>query len=454
MGALTGSRLKMIAELLRSLPLSALCQLDAGLNLSQDPHLGEVRRIVVQEIESHFAKSQVFLPFVPLFQPREDGMDGVLFPEWVLNRLWRALERIEPQLFAEGLSAAHGLSSGDPTPEVFFRLVSAAAEIAHLRPEAVLPPGAAKEDAAALEAFAEYLDLHRLLRDTLLRLPEWMGRIDAEKAVAIRLAFKDASVRSEAGGVRFLEALYANLSDPNLVMKFVATVSDGANDKFLSESELAVFGERLLGAAEQRAKVFEALMRRRDKGGASLTEAGGWVIQCFGLIQILQQSVEMTRDGPWGRRVGHIRQTISSLIEDRLKTVEKVIAQALPRRSERIFGRATRELPDYEGPRPEQAELAAQIVTFLNQIRPAANQGGYASLLNKTVLAAEKEMDAYFETVLAVAIGDEPFDPGAVMVCFERVIALMEGLLGEEKGNLARRRVASADIYRAPKTIA
>lgn len=451
---LSGSRQKMIEELVRTLPLSALCKLDAALSLSQDSKLGEVRRLIVQEIDSHFAKTQIFLPFVPLFQPREDGLDGVLLPEWILNGLWRALERAEPQLFAEGLVAVREYASGNPVPVIFFRLVNAAAEIARLHPEQVLPPKASKEDAGILAEFAEYLDLHRLLRDTLSRLPDWMGRIDAEKAAAIRLTFKDACVKSEEGGVRFLETLYANMSDPNLVMKFVAIVSDGGNDKFLSESELAIFGERLLKAAEERAKVFEGLMRRRDKGGDSLAEAGGWVIQSFGLIRVLQQSVELTREGPWGRRVAQIRQNVSVLIEDRLKTVDKVIAQALPRRTERIFGRATRELPDYEGPRADQAQLALHTVAFLNAIRPAASQGGYASLLSKAVQTAEKEMDDYFETVLAIATGEDPFDADAVMVCFERVIALMESLLGEDKGNLVRRRVASADVYRTPKTVA
>ncbi|MFT3997269.1 MAG: hypothetical protein QM667_07675 [Asticcacaulis sp.] len=459
MGALSEKRLAMVDALVKTLPVSILRPLDSSLSLSHDPQLSDVRRIVAQELESHAVKAQVFRPFIPLFQTRDDGIEGVLFPNWVLDRLWRAMERVEAGIMGEVRTVMRGLRSGDQTPVVFYRAVSAGAELIRLQPEEILPQGADVDDAATLAEFADYLDLHRLLREALLRVPDWMGRIDAEKAAAMRLAFKDASAKSESGGVRFLETLYANFDDPALVMKFVSTVTDRPTDKFLSESELAVFGERLLHAAEERLKVFETIMRRKGREPAALGEAGGWIAQCLSLLQVLQQSVEMTREGPWGKRAGRIHQTISGLVEDRLKTVEKTIDQALPIRSERIFGRATREIPDYDGPKPEQAELALQTVAFLNQIRPAASQGGYASLLTKTVQAAEKVMDDYFERVLAVAVGDEPFDPQAVMTCFDRVIALMEGLLGETKGNLVRRRVAAADVWRAqkpitPKTIA
>ncbi|UDF03217.1 hypothetical protein [Asticcacaulis sp. AND118] len=454
MGVLSEKRLQQVGGLVKTLPVGILRQLNSSLSLSQDAALTQVRNLVARELEAHTLKEQVFRPFVPLFMARDDGIEGVIFPNWVLSRLWRVLQTEEKALVEEARVLSQGLRADDPVPVPFFRLVNAGAELIRARPEAVLAPDADEDDADELEEFAAYLDLHRLLREALARLPDWMGRIDAEKAAAIRLMFKDASDKTEdgEGGVRFLEAMLANMDDATLVMKFVATVSDRANDRFLSESELASFGERLLKAAEERLKVFEGLMRRRD--ASLLGEAGGWVAQCLGILNSLQQSVELTRDGPWGKRAVAIHQSVNALVEERLKGVEKVISQALPLKTERIFGRATREVPDYAGPKPAQAETALQTVAFLNQIRPTAAQGGYASLLAKTVQSAELLMDAYFNVVLGIAVADDPFDPDAVMSCFDRVIPLMDGLLGEAKGNLARRRVASADVFRAPKTIA
>lgn len=451
MGVLSEKRLHAVSGLVKTLPVSILRQLNNTLGLTHDALLGEVRDLVARQLDSHNLKEQVFRPFVPLFMAREDGIEGVIFPQWLLNRLWSVLEREEAALIDEARFIVQSQRSGEATPVPYFHLVNAAAVILRERPESVSPDG---EDADELEEFAAYLDLHRLLRGALARLPDWMGRIDAEKAAAIKLMFKDACDKTPdgEGGVRLLEALLANMDDATLVLKFVAVISDGANDRFLSESELASFGERVLKAAEERVKLFEGLMRRRDP--SLLGEAGGWAAQCLSLLSSLQKSVELTRDGPWGKRSMAVHQSINGLVEDRLKGVEKVLAQALPLKSERIFGRATREVPDYAGPKPAQAEAALQTVAFINQVRPSASQGGFSSLLTKTVEAAEIQMDAYFTVVLGVAVGEDPFDPEAVMACFDRVIALMEGLLGEAKANLARRRVASADVFRDPKTVA
>ncbi len=62
--------------------------------------------------------------------------------------------------------------------------------------------------------------------------------------------FKDACAINSEGGYRFIESLFANLDDGAQVVKFVATVSDRPNDRFLAQSELADFGERILAMIE------------------------------------------------------------------------------------------------------------------------------------------------------------------------------------------------------------
>ncbi|MDC7683664.1 hypothetical protein PQU92_10270 [Asticcacaulis sp. BYS171W] len=454
MGVLPEQRIEKVKGLVRTLPVALLRPLENSLSLSQDEGLTAVRRLVSAELESHYIKEAVFRPFMPLFEAREDGLEGVEFPNWVLNRLWRALERAEPQLFAEARVAARGLRANDETPVVFYRLVTAGAAIIRDTPDEVLPANADEDDADTLAEFACYLDLHRLLRSAVLRLPDWMGRIDTEKATAIRLMFKDAGKTSEDGGLRFLEALFANLDDGALIMKFVATVSDRPNDRFLSESELAGFGERLIDAAEMRLKVLEGLLRRRNRETAQLSEAGAWVTQCLTILHSFEQSIELSRDGAWGKRVAKVHQTIAALVEDRLKGVEKTIDSALPVKTERIFGRATRDVPDFKGASDEVFQGALQTIAFLNHIRATASHGGFASLLTRTIQGCETIMDGYFEIVLGIAVADDPFDAHAVMACFERVTDLIQALCGEDKANIARRRVASADVYRVPKNVA
>jgi len=94
------------------------------------------------------------------------------------------------------------------------------------------------------------------------------------------------------------------------------------------------------------------------------------------------------------------------------------------------------------------------VLTFIRKVRPIAMAGGFAALQAKTAEACELTLDAYFTELLALANGDEPFDAEQLLAGFERIADLMEALCGEEKGQLARRRVASSDLMNPSKSVA
>ncbi|MBW8880016.1 MAG: hypothetical protein JF615_00950, partial [Asticcacaulis sp.] len=58
----------------------------------------------------------------------------------------------------------------------------------------------------------------------------------------------------------------------------------------------------------------------------------------------------------------------------------------------------------------------------------------------------EGMLDSYFEELLGIANGEDPFDPEKVLAFFELTTDLMHALCGEEKAVVARRRVASSDL--------
>ena len=89
--------------------------------------------------------------------------------------------------------------------------------------------------------------------------------------------------------------------------------------------------------------------------------------------------------------------------------------------------------------------------SFVRDVRNTANAGGFASLHAKTHQALESQLDAYFEALLELANGEDPFEPEQVMVFFEMVTDLMEALCGEEKGVVGRRRIASSNVNNPPK---
>ena len=417
---------------------------------AQDAALIEVRELVSVELEFRYAKDAVFAPYLPLFEARADGLNAVEFPRWLLDNLWRALETHEPELYQQSRFALRGLRAEDPTPVVFFRLVTAAAAICREHPGDVLPKSPARGDSEEVAEFAHYLDLHRILRTVLAKLPDFLGRIDAEKAAALRLMFKDACAISDEGGMRFMEVIFSHLEDGGQIIKFIATVSDRPNDRFLAESELADFGERIIERIEEGLEDLKSAIG--GKGDGALNGAGLRVAQSVGQLQSFSHYIEMTRDGPWSKRVAEASKQIAMLVETRLKGAERIFEDALVMKSERVYGRVKKDVPKMDKfPKPEVVDRARNCAAFVREVRATANAGGFATLHTKTVQGLEAQLDAYFEALLDVANGEDPFDSDQVMTFFELVTDLMEVLCGEEKAVVGRRRVASSNVMSPPK---
>lgn len=456
MGVIADKRLHLLRGLIKTLPQASLRSLELALGVAKEPALIEVRDLIMVEREFRNARDAVFAPFKPLFERRDDGLDAVEFPEWLLDNLWRSLEKREPELYQEARYALRGLRAEDPTPVVFFRLVTAAAAILREHPQEVLPSKRERGDEAEIAEFANYLDLHRISRTVLARLPELMGRIDAEKAATLRLMFKDACAISEEGGTRFMEIVFANLEDGAQIIKFVATVSDRPNDRFLAESELAEFGERILDRITESLGDLKAFMSGKtssaSKSGQDLQGAGDGVARVLNQLQSFATYIELSRDGPWGKRVGDAHKQIAEMVEVQLKGAERVFQDALPLKTERIYGRVKKDVPHLEKfPKPEVVVRAANVASFIREVRATANSGGFASLHTKVVLALEGMLDSYFENLLDIANGEDPFETEPVMQFFELTTDLMEALCGEEKAVVARRRIASSNVNNPPK---
>ncbi|EGF91298.1 hypothetical protein ABI_27130 [Asticcacaulis biprosthecium C19] len=454
MGVIANKRLGLIKGLVKTLPQTSLRSLEMALGLTKDEALVEVRNLVSLELEFRHVKQAVFAPYLPLLEARPDGLTGITFPAWLLDNIWSALEVREPELYMQSRYALRGLRTEDPTPVVFFRLVTAAAQICRENPHDILPAKPDAADGEAVTEFALYLDLHRIARAMLARLPDFLGRIDADRATALRLMFKDACANDSEGGYRLLEILFANLEDGPQIVKFVATVSDRASERFLAASELAVFGERILAVAEERLLDLKTFMGARGKVCDDLGIAGQKVSDCLALIHSFENYIELQRDGPWGKRLAAGHKLIAELVESQLKGAERALEDALPMKSERVYGRVRKETPHLDRfPKPEAIVRAVQTLAFVKTVRNVAHAGGFASLHTKTAQALESALDSYFEELLSIANGDEPVDPEVVMSFFELVTDLMQALCGEEKAAVGRRRIASSDLLK-PKNVA
>jgi len=441
-------RLAMLKGLIRSLPAGALRTLETALGLTKDAGLAAVRALTATEIDRRYVCEMVFQPFVRLFEPRGDDLEGVHFPRMWLQAIWNQLEAREPEIYHEAFAELRAMREDDPVPVVFFRLVKAGADLCRAAPQTV----AGRDDPQSLAQVAElalYLDLHRIIRQTLARMPDFLGRIDAEKAAALRVMFKDAAELDAESGYRYLELIFANLEDGGQIIKFVATVSDRPKDRFLAESELAVFGERLLDHIEARVSALQQEMGTRHKPCEDLGGAGEHVAQALSRLQAFEHYVELSRDSLWGRRVAAAHKSIAGLVEQVLNSAEKQLGQVLPTRSERIHGRMKREAPDLDlAVAPAQIDHMRNTLAFIRDARPIAAAGGFSSLHNKVMQVLEAEMDEWFTSLLADANSGDLTDTGRATEAFERVAELMGVLCGEDKARTARRRVAASELFR------
>lgn len=440
-------RLTLLQGLIRSLPAASLRALETALGLSKDAALAGVRDLIAVEMESRQVRDAVFQPFLPLFEVRQDGLEGVRFPRRFLSNIWNGLAAREADLFREAFATLRALRSEDPTPVVFFRLTKAGADLCRAEPEAVA--GSAPEARSEAVELARYFDLHRIIRQTLSRMPEFMGRIDAEKAAALRVLFKDAAEFEDESGCRFLELIFANLEDGGQIIKFMATVADRPKDRFLAESELAVFGERILAHIEARVAALRQEMGTRTRPCEDMGLAAQHVAQALAQLQSFEHYVELARDGPWGRRVAAAHKEVAALVEQVMAGADKQLAQILPMRSERVHGRLKRETPDLDAEvAPARLEQALQVMNFIRQARVIAVSGGFSSLHAKTTQALEAYMDDWFGHLLSDANSGDLSDVDRAAEAFERVAGLMAALCGEDKARTARRRVAASELFK------
>lgn len=448
------SRLLLLKGLVRSLPASSLRSLDVALGLTNDEPLALVHAMISSELERRYIFEVVFQPFLRLFEPRSDGLKSVQFPHRFLLSLWNAIETREPDLYREAFGLVRGLRADDPTPVAFFRLVKTGIDLCQETPQTI----AGSDDAAAAADVTElgrYLELHRIIRQTLARMSDFLGRIDAEKAAALRVMFKDAAELDASSGYRYLELVFANIDDASQIIKIMATLADRPKDRFLAESEMASFGERLLDQIEARVKELKLFMGNRHKPCEDLSQASAHIAQALGQLHAFEQYIELSRDGPWGKRVAAAHKEIAGMVEQVLNGAEKELLQVLPMRSERIHGRMKREVPDLDLTIDEaRMTQVRHTLAFIRDARQVATAGGFTTLHTRIVQTLETRMDEWFGLLLSDANSGDLTDRDRANEAFERVTDLMGLLCGDEKAKTARRRVAASELFRSKPPVA
>ncbi len=295
------------------------------------------------------------------------------------------------------------------------------------------------------EALAACLDLTPLARRSIERLPEWLGRHTDERTASTRLAFRDAVEVAEDAGPRLLEILHGHMEEPWLVLRLISALMHRPADQYVANSELAIFGDRLLDDIEAQ---LQTLATFQIDGGSEAAMIASAAVRCAALqIAEFDEAVELSKDGPWGSRIARYRRSLAQAVEGRLKTVELEVAKALPLQSPAGKSRGgPRGMPRLtQEPDPRQCRRVEALLTFMHEVRMLADRIGSGSMWAKTSEAVHGRLDAYVEDLLDKLRAADPADDLDRVRVYLDIAANFLGVASDEQAaQIVRRRVAAA----------
>jgi len=444
MTGLTDAQASVLSTLFGSAPDSAVRNLERALSEEAmgGGAMAAVYRLIAKEALERRAKYAVFEPLIALCGPDRG------FPIQTPRALWSALRQAMPAEVELAVGLAGRKKPSDESLaaaiEIYNRLcIAAAVGLRERQPafvraaellDAVRPDGA--------EAFAKYLDLTPLTRAAMLRLPEWVGRMTEDRAAAVRVAYKDATDFADDAGPRFIEMLVANLSEPWLIMRIVSAVMDHPAERYVAVSEMAHFAEQVLDDIDRRLNQFRTF---DPAGGRAAGVAAGEAIHIAGMeIVEFESSIEVSREGPWGRRIAQQKQTLAQLAENRLGQIDKALDAAMPLEMVK-FGKGLRGHPKLnEDPNPMALKRAEGLMAFFDYSRQFASQSGYGAARAKAAEKIEARLDQYVEDLLDMMRAQEVEALDRARSYLEAAATMMVAARGEKAGQIVRRRAAAA----------
>ena len=447
MGELTDIRLGAVRRLIEQVPDTAIRSLESALSHvgREDRSLAVVQDIVGAELIDRRVRAQVLAPLLPLCTPPADGLQRLAFPFSTPAHVWRALKAVAPDAVDLASRQSAHLRPDDDTPPVFDELCARAAQGLRAGEPAfgAMIQMLEGRGAGTAAQFGQLLALTPLARSALRRLPIWVRTLSGDYAASIRLAFGDACKIDEDAGPPFMEILFGHLEEPYQVLRLISLVMDRPGDRYLAASELANFGERLLGDLDRRIDDVKRFDPSRGlEGGVAMANS---VFVATSIINEFEQWLEIKREGPWGTRLATHKRTLAMAVEARLREVETAVAAALPTQAPRSGARKLRSPPKLVAdPDPALVTKSQALLAFLCESRSSANYGGFSTVRTKVVEALDQRIDQYAEDLLDLLhTGDEA--PVERVRAYLEIAAESLGLVRDPKAaEIVRRRAAVA----------
>ena len=455
MVALSDRKIEIVKTLVQSAPDKIVGGLQHALSeTAGDTVLASVRQLVEAEAADRLLRNAVFQPVAPLCVG--DGTDphSLVFPAMALVYIWRGLKASAPDEMAACVNAAaaveRAIANEQRVPDpghAFNALVKRAAEglrAAEQRDFKTAAELCERVRPGAAEALAACLDISPVVRHTLPRLADWLVQTGDETSAPARLAYKDSVAIAEDAGPRFFEMLAAQLTPPWMVLRIISAIMDKPTERYLADSELGGFPERVMADIDDSLKAISKL--DLDAGPEAGRAAGRLVELITQQTFELEVCIEVTRDHGWGHRIVGQKKALANLVEARLREAEKLTVAALPMLSPG-FSRPRKTGPKLdEPPEPKGLRRAMTLLTFAHEVRLCANYGGFSAMHAKVTDKIAHLAEGYVEEVLDHLRTGDVADV-AIARSFLMIAADVLALVRDEKSaEMVRRRAASACV--------
>lgn len=414
---------------------AALVQLEAVARTLPGARAADLLVMLRAEALDRRRRLAAFGPLVPMFRVRADGVGGLTFPPAVLGRLWRAVSGREPELMTR-------LDDADNPDAVVVgdRLCLAAAGVVRDRGVEIWP-GA---DPAVLAELAGCFDLAHLVRGGVRRLPAWADRPDGEQAAELRLLMRDAGSVSEDGSRRAIDILFAHLTEAPRILRVIVNTSTAAGrDGFLSESEMAVFVDRLLAAVNDRVARVAAFRPQAGLQGLETVKAD--MLWCAGVLNELDMTVQVRPNTVWGKQARDARVKVAGQLQALLKGVEPAVDKVLPTTRAQTAGRMTRQVPKLDTPVDgDLVEQARILLSLVAAVRSPAGVFGCEAQRARLVTALEERLSRHADEALELINAGEAPDERHAVALVELVAEFLDRIELVDPARTVRRRVAVA----------
>ncbi|MDO8901461.1 MAG: hypothetical protein Q7V15_08915 [Phenylobacterium sp.] len=408
-----------------------------------DSGLVDVRMLVETEARDRQLRNAVLHPITPLCVG--DGRtERLTFPARSLALVWRGLRDQATHEVGRAAALFEEFQADQSSPEPFDILARRAACGVRDRNHPKFAAAAELADAArpgGAMLLAECLEMVPVVRAAVGRLPRWIQRVTDEDAALARIAYKDSVEIAEDAGPRFFEMLAAHLTHPWMVLRLISAVMDKPPEAYLAGSELAEFGLRVLDGVDAGLAEVEQF---DTTGGMNAVRAAAQAIdKVTAQIAELEGNVELARQGPWGGRLAKQKTALARLVEGRLREIPKAVDAVIPL-TQVWMGRVSKDAARLTSPPDSQAlQKAKTLVAFSQEIRGAANYGGFAAARTKVLEDLDVQLDTFTEDALDhLKQGDAP-DPEVARALLNAAIELVALARDRQAADILRRRLAA-----------